>query len=191
MTDFEKMIRDMVANGAKAEDIAKATGDTLNAIQKEKKAQKSERDRAYEKLEEEFHQSYAEGRMDLHDVGVLAALVTAPDYPNWTEKDLVEFVEAVEDTIRMRAAIVGKSLMDGLTEIFDIAGNIMDEKGGGKHLPRNEEKKCADHKSGCTCGGTCKAATKSDEQRVKDFLKQLDTPEFMSKIADGKWRRLF
>lgn len=172
MTDFEKMIREMVDAGAKMEDIAKATGDTLNAIQKEQSEKKNGRTARYEELEEKFHQRYAEGRFDVGDVAILAALVVTPDYPEWTVDNINEFVDGITETIKMRAELVGKSPIDGIVKILDMASEIGKEKAGvifGK-VPVHD--KASVHKCGSDGKCTCKD-TRSDKDKVNQFLADL------------------
>lgn len=177
MNDFEKMIRDMVANGAKMEDIAQATGDTLNKIQKEQSDWKNQRKKRYEELENKFHQCYADGQMKPEDVGILAALVISPSYPDWKAKDIDEFAEAVVEMIRMRAEMVGKSPMEGIFKVLDMAAewskervDAMEQKVAGK------ESKTASSNPACSCGSdrTCShKAIKTDAQRIDEFLRDL------------------
>lgn len=169
MTDFEKMIREMVAAGAKMDDIAKATGDTLNAIQKEQSEQKNGRAVCYEELEAKFHKRYSEGHFDVGDVAVLAALVVTPDYPEWTVDNINEFIEGIAETIKMRAELVGKSPIDGIVKILDMAGEIGKEKIGAMKAKEKEE-----IKRSCGAGRKCTCKdNKSDRDKVNEFLKDL------------------
>lgn len=176
MKDFEKMIRDMVANGASADDIAKVTGDTLNAIQKEKTSEKNKRDFLYQELETKFHQHYGKQKLNLDDVGILATLVVAPDYPDWTDKDINEFMTGTVETLKLRAEVVGKGPLDALFTMLDMATDMTQENKDGKKMTNPWTKK-ADSNGDCACGAgrTCSHSdTRTDTQKVKDFLKQFD-----------------
>ena len=173
MTDFEKMIRDMVANGAKVEDIAKWTGDTLNTIQKEQATKKSNRSELYEALEGKFHQKYAEGYFDVGDVAILAALVVTPDYPEWTVNNINEFVDGVTEVIKMRAEMVGRTPIEGIMKALDMAGEIRKEKLGAMRVKTEDKPKRTmvnQNEAGKKC--TCKK-NESDTDKVNKFLKDL------------------
>ncbi len=176
MKDFEKMIRDMVANGASADDIAKVTGDTLNAIQKEKTSEKNKRDSLYQELEEKFHQHYSKQKLDLNDVGILATLVVAPDYPDWTDKDINEFMTGTVETLKLRAGVVGKGPLDALFTMLDMANDMVQDSKDEKKMVNpctKKENKSEDCK--CGAGRTCTHSdTRTDVQKIKDFLKQFD-----------------
>lgn len=172
MTDFEKMIREMVEAGAKMEDIAKVTGDTLNAIQKEQSEKKNGRTIRYEELEEKFHQRYAEGCFDVEDIAVLAALVVTPDYPDWTVDNINEFIEGITETIKMRAEMVGKSPIEGIMKALDMAGEMGKEKINAIRVKTSTPSK--DTESNCGAGQKCACKKpKSDKDKVNEFLKDL------------------
>ncbi len=170
------MIRDMVANGASADDIAKVTGDTLNAIQKEKTNEKNKRDSLYQELEEKFHQHYSKQKLDLNDVGILATLVVAPDYPDWTDKDINEFMTGTVETLKLRAGVVGKGPLDALFTMLDMANDMVQDSKDEKKMTDSCTKK-KDKSEDCKCGTgrTCTHSdTRTDVQKIKDFLKQFD-----------------
>lgn len=170
MTDFEKMIREMVDAGAKVEDIAKATGDTLNAIQKERATKESDRSKRYRELTNEFHDRYNDDHLGIEEVGILAALVVAPSYPEWTVDNIDEFVEGIAETVKMRAEMVGKSPIEGIMRALDMAGEWSKEKIGAMRSETTKDVKVHNCGAGRKC--TCKD-TRSDKDKVNQFLADL------------------
>lgn len=124
--DFDAMIRNLMKTGVTAEDIAKMTSETLNTIRKEteqEKKEKAEKERLdrkakrYQELEKSFNKAYTSKSVRLEDVGSLAAMVMASEYPNWTEEDIDEFVRGVADSVRLRATMVGKNPLKGIRAV--------------------------------------------------------------------------
>lgn len=173
MTDFEKMIRDEMANGTSPEDIAKATTEVLNRIQKERDEVKSLSREYYKQLEEQFHKSYASGHLGIEDVGILATLVVAPNYPNWKVLDMVEFKDGVVDMLKMRAELIGKSPLEGLFKALDMAEEWGKEKVNGVKDKVGEKAPDPDKKCGVDRICTCKNS-KTDAQKIREFLKSFD-----------------
>ncbi len=113
---LEEMIQQMVKNGVSTEDIAKKTQDTLNGIEKVEK-EKREKERAaqedrkvyLQRLKVQLKESLEKGHFTMDDIGAVAALVVAPDYPRWTVDNINEFVKNVSGNIEVQANMIGVS----------------------------------------------------------------------------------
>ncbi len=122
---LEEMIQQMVKNGVSTEDIAKKTQDILNGIEKvekekkeKEKAKKQERKDYLDELREKLKVHCDTNRFNVSDVGFVAALVVAPDYPRWTVDDIKAFIECVSENIEMQAEMVGVNEDELLNKIF-------------------------------------------------------------------------
>lgn len=165
-SDFNTLIRNAMANGATAEDIAEQVGSILNEIEANK-SKVNKRQAAVDSIEETFHKNYASKHLSISDVAALALLVVEKDYPDWTPEDINDFMASVDENVRIIAKMIKGNPLENIGELLSA---LKDETKGrlvGCLKLGGTDRKCEDK---CSCE---KSNVKSDIERIKEFLNSL------------------
>lgn len=130
--NFETMIRAALRDGTNVEDLFSNFTNALNKVQSEtrEKSEKDKREKMLSEMRQIFNDNYRQNQIDLNDVAVLAVMVCAPSYPDWTAKNLLEFRDSVKVNIAALAEMVTKDPTEVVkSAIKDIFSDFkLDEK---------------------------------------------------------------
>lgn len=92
--DYTNMIKCALDGGASLDDIT----DALNVFNKQNQVRKA-RQQALDEIECDF--------LNAVDIGQLAVLIYAPSHPEWDADTINKYAEAITETARISARIVG------------------------------------------------------------------------------------
>lgn len=95
--DYTNMIKCALDGGASLDDIAKEFTDALNQVRKA-------RQQALDEIECDFLNAE---HLDAEHIGQLAVLIYAPSHPEWDADTINKYAEAITETARISARIVG------------------------------------------------------------------------------------
>lgn len=160
---YEEMIRAAMTDGANPEDIAKNFTEALNKVQKENSV-KTARWARMEEIEDHFTDCMEEERFGSDNIGELAALIYAPQHPEWTAEDIDKYVKAINESARMSARFIGVQDKRKALSIFE------DEIGKAIDSALEE---AFDKKSTNVDNSRKGSVTKSDEDAILEFLSKL------------------
>lgn len=136
MNSYEIMIRDAMQNGSTQEEIAKAFTDAMNRIS-EANAAYRERDNLLDEIESTFYENVDDMSLTEDDVDRVAALVYSKSNPEWTVKDIEQFMQAMIVTAKTSAKVVNAESLD---EVIDIAvDSISDALAGSMNKAKTDE----------------------------------------------------
>ena len=114
--DYENMIRDAINMGTSPDEIAKAFTDAFNKVQKED----IERDNLLDEMYDIFIDNVNAEDYDVKDIGRLAAIIYANRHPEWSAKDIKEYVDQMNQSAAFAAKLVGVDDLDtGLSILED------------------------------------------------------------------------
>lgn len=99
--DYTNMIKCALDGGASLDDIAKEFTDALNVFNKQNQVRKA-RQQALDEIECDFLNA-----VDDEHIGQLAVLIYAPSHPEWDVDTINKYAEAITETARISARIVG------------------------------------------------------------------------------------
>lgn len=99
--DYTNMIKCALDGGASLDDIAKEFTDALNVFNKQNQVRKA-RQQALDEIECDFLNA-----VDAEHIGQLAVLIYAPSHPEWDADTINKYAEAITETARISARIVG------------------------------------------------------------------------------------
>lgn len=99
--DYTNMIKCALDGGASLDDIAKEFTDALNVFNKQNQVRKA-RQQALDEIECDFLNA-----VDDEHIGQLAVLIYAPSHPEWDADTINKYAEAITETARIFARIVG------------------------------------------------------------------------------------
>lgn len=99
--DYTNMIKCALDGGASLDDIAKEFTDALNFFNKQNQVRKA-RQQALDEIECDFLNA-----VDDEHIGQLAVLIYAPSHPEWDADTINKYAEAITETARISARIVG------------------------------------------------------------------------------------
>lgn len=99
--DYTNMIKCALDGGASLDDIAKEFTDALNVFNKQNQVRKA-RQQALDEIECDFLNA-----LDAEHIGQLAVLIYAPSHPEWDADTINKYAEAITETARISARIVG------------------------------------------------------------------------------------
>lgn len=99
--DYTNMIKCALDGGASLDDIAKEFTDALNVFNKQNQVRKA-RQQALDEIECDFLNA-----VDDEHIGQLAVLIYAPSHPEWDADTINKYAEAITETARISARIVG------------------------------------------------------------------------------------
>lgn len=100
--DYTNMIKCALDGGASLDDIAKEFTDALNVFNKQNQVRKA-RQQALDEIECDF----LNADLDAEHIGQLAVLIYAPSHPEWDADTINKYAEAITETARISARIVG------------------------------------------------------------------------------------
>lgn len=100
--DYTNMIKCALDGGASLDDIAKEFTDALNVFNKQNQVRKA-RQQALDEIECDFLNAV----LDAEHIGQLAVLIYAPSHPEWDADTINKYAEAITETARISARIVG------------------------------------------------------------------------------------
>lgn len=95
--DYTNMIKCALDGGASLDDIT----DALNVFNKQNQVRKA-RQQALDEIECDFLNA-----LDAEHIGQLAVLIYAPSHPEWDADTINKYAEAITETARISARIVG------------------------------------------------------------------------------------
>lgn len=101
--DYTNMIKCALDGGASLDDIAKEFTDALNVFNKQNQVRKA-RQQALDEIECDFLNAE---HLDAEHIGQLAVLIYAPSHPEWDADTINKYAEAITETARISARIVG------------------------------------------------------------------------------------
>lgn len=101
--DYTNMIKCALDGGASLDDIAKEFTDALNVFNKQNQVRKA-RQQALDEIECDFLNAVD---LDAEHIGQLAVLIYAPSHPEWDADTINKYAEAITETARISARIVG------------------------------------------------------------------------------------
>lgn len=156
--DYSTVIRSAIAGGASPESIAKEFTDALNEFCKINAVAEA-RDAALEAIEDRFLTSVDAEYLDSDNIGELAVLVYAPAHPEWDADTINRYAEAVSETARVSARIVGINNMADLLTATEEELNKVIAKATDKIL--NEPR-------------VTPSKSKDDKQTIEEFLKHFN-----------------
>lgn len=104
--DYTNMIKCALDGGASLDDIAKEFTDALNVFNKQNQVRKA-RQQALDEIECDFLNAVDDEHLDAEHIGQLAVLIYAPSHPEWDVDTINKYVEAITETARISARIVG------------------------------------------------------------------------------------
>lgn len=104
--DYTNMIKCAFDGGASLDDIAKEFTDALNVFNKQNQVRKA-RQQALDEIECDFLNTVDDEHLDAEHIGQLAALIYAPSHPEWDADTINKYAEAITETARISARIVG------------------------------------------------------------------------------------
>ena len=114
--DYENMIRDAINMGTSPDEIAKAFTDAFNKVQKED----NERDNLLDEMYDIFIDNVNAEDYDVKDIGRLAAIIYANRHPEWSAKDIKEYVDQMNQSAAFAAKLVAVDDLDtGLSILED------------------------------------------------------------------------
>ena len=149
--DYENMIRDAINMGTSPDEIAKAFTDAFNKVQKED----NERDNLLDEMYDIFIDNVNAEDYDVKDIGRLAAIIYANRHPEWSAKDIKEYVDQMNQSAAFAAKLVAVDDLDtGLSILED---EIKSQISKALRKPTSEESN----------------VKPSDEDIVKKFLNGL------------------
>lgn len=99
--DYTNMIKCALDGGASLDDIAKEFTDALNVFNKQNQVRKA-RQQALDEIECDFLNA-----VDDEHIGQLTVLIYAPSHPEWDADTINKYAEAITETARISARIVG------------------------------------------------------------------------------------
>lgn len=106
MNKFENSIVEEILKGRSIEDISKELTEALNNA--EKTTQKNSKERFVKELTNTLYTHFNDKNLTVKDAAIIAGL--RKNKPSWTDKDLKEFVEAVEFSINALAELMDKDI---------------------------------------------------------------------------------
>lgn len=104
--DYTNMIKCALDGGASLDDIAKEFTDALNVFSKQNQVRKA-RQQALDEIECDFLNAVDDEHLDAEHIGQLAVLIYAPSHPEWDADTINKYAEAITETARISARIVG------------------------------------------------------------------------------------
>lgn len=108
--DYTNMIKCALDGGASLDDIAKEFTDALNVFNKQNQVRKA-RQQALDEIESEH-------------IGQLAVLIYAPSHPEWDADTINKYAEAITETARISARIVG---MNNINDVLAATEEELDK----------------------------------------------------------------
>ncbi len=128
---LESRIKSLQNRGMDPKELRDFLVDTLDGLIEKmdtKKVEDEGRKEEYIKeVEDIFHGNYSKGSLGIPDVAALALLVCEEDYPDWTPEDMDEFMETIDEVVRMTAEMVGKDPMEMLKVQAEDFGKMLKE----------------------------------------------------------------
>lgn len=100
--DYTNMIKCALDGGASLDDIT----DALNVFNKQNQVLKA-RQQALDEIECDFLNAVDDEHLDAEHIGQLAVLIYAPSHPEWDADTINKYAEAITETARISARIVG------------------------------------------------------------------------------------
>lgn len=100
--DYTNMIKCALDGGASLDDII----DALNVFNKQNQVRKA-RQQALDEIECDFLNAVDDEHLDAEHIGQLAVLIYAPSHPEWDADTINKYAEAITETARISARIVG------------------------------------------------------------------------------------
>lgn len=120
--DYTNMIKCALDGGASLDDIAKEFTDALNVFNKQNQVRKA-RQQALDEIECDFLNA-----VDDEHIGQLAVLIYAPSHPEWDADTINKYAEAITETARISARIVGmNNINDALTATEEELDKIIEK----------------------------------------------------------------
>lgn len=173
MSDFETLIGQALAKGVSPEDLAKQMSEALNKVNEQKKAAEAKakelsyREKMIDDVDNAFTVHMEAGHFTTNDAVALTFLIIMKDTEFGKSIKSKEDVEALWDHIcdTYRAIPETFKLKKGFKDIF---GDIVDKLDFGQAVCLNKSK---DTRGGS--GRKDKTDTKSDADRIKEFLNSL------------------
>lgn len=108
--DYTNMIKCALDGGASLDDIT----DALNVFNKQNQVRKA-RQQALDEIECDFLNEH----LDAEHIGQLAVLIYAPSHPEWDADTINKYAEAITETARISARIVGMNNINATEEELD------------------------------------------------------------------------
>lgn len=116
--DYTNMIKCALDGGASLDDIAKEFTDALNVFNKQNQVRKA-RQQALDEIECDFLNA-----VDDEHIGQLAVLIYAPSHPEWDADTINKYAEAITETARISARIVG---MNNINDVLAATEEELDK----------------------------------------------------------------
>ena len=116
--DYTNMIKCALDGGASLDDIAKEFTDALNVFNKQNQVRKA-RQQALDEIECDFLNAVDDEHLDAEHIGQLAVLIYAPSHPEWDADTINKYAEAITETARISARIVGMNKLAATEEELD------------------------------------------------------------------------
>lgn len=117
--DYTNMIKCALDGGASLDDIAKEFTDALNVFNKQNQVRKA-RQQALDEIECDFLNEH----LDAERIGQLAVLIYAPSHPEWDADTINKYAEAITETARISARIVG---MNNINDVLAATEEELDK----------------------------------------------------------------
>ena len=124
--DYTNMIKCALDGGASLDDIAKEFTDALNVFNKQNQVRKA-RQQALDEIECDFLNAVDDEHLDAEHIGQLAVLIYAPSHPEWDADTINKYAEAITETARISARIVGMTLAATEEELDKIIEKAIQE----------------------------------------------------------------
>ena len=125
--DYTNMIKCALDGGASLDDIAKEFTDALNVFNKQNQVRKA-RQQALDEIECDFLNAVDDEHLDAEHIGQLAVLIYAPSHPEWDADTINKYAEAITETARISARIVGmNNINDALAATEEELDKIIQE----------------------------------------------------------------
>lgn len=126
--DYTNMIKCALDGGASLDDIAKEFTDALNVFNKQNQVRKA-RQQALDEIECDFLNAVDDEHLDAEHIGQLAVLIYAPSHPEWDADTINKYAEAITETARISARIVGmNNINDALAATEEELDKIIEKE---------------------------------------------------------------
>lgn len=141
--DYTNMIKCALDGGASLDDIAKEFTDALNVFNKQNQVRKA-RQQALDEIECDFLNAVDDEHLDAEHIGQLAVLIYAPSHPEWDADTINKYAEAITETARISARIVGMNNINDVLaateeELEKIIQEMRNESGSVSIKSNNDE----------------------------------------------------
>ena len=129
---LERRIKSLQNRGMDPKELRDFLVDTLDGLIEKMDTKKAEdegrrKNEYIKEVEDIFHENHSKGSLGIPDVAALALLVCKKDYPEWTVEDMDEFMETIDEVVRMAAEMVGKDPMEMLKVQAEDFGKVLKE----------------------------------------------------------------